>query len=96
MRQVSAYIKKRFGITAKETFLSEVSDMVTSLKNNPYIGKRDPYMENSPVEYRCVFVHRLSKMVYYVEKNIINVVAFSDARKDPERIAASIDNDEDI
>ena len=92
MRQISSYIKKRFGLRAKETFLSEVTDIVSSLENNPYIGKRDPYMEGNPVEYRCMFVNRLSKMVYYVDKNNVYVVAFCDARRDPESIAASIES----
>ena len=65
---------------------------MSSLENNPYIGKRDPYMDGYPVEYRCVFVNRLSKMVYYVDNNKVNVVTFSDARRDPESIAASIES----
>lgn len=93
LQQIASYIYDNFGFDAKQKFLSEVIDMLSSLKFNPYIGKLDPYMEGFPTEYRCVFIHRRSKMVYYVENNDIVIAAFTDARRDPEEFANSFVKD---
>ncbi len=89
-KEIASYIKKSFGAKAKYDFLSAVNDTVAKLEQNPYIGKLDPYMENFSVEYRCVFVQRLSKLVYYVDNNTVTVAAFIDARRDPEFVSAHI------
>jgi plasmid stabilization system protein ParE len=93
LQLIASYICDNFGFGAKQKFLSEITDMLSSLEFNPYIGKIDPYMEGFPIEYRCVYIHRLSKAVYYVENDNIVIVALTDARRDPEEFANSIRKD---
>ncbi|MBQ3657275.1 MAG: type II toxin-antitoxin system RelE/ParE family toxin [Bacteroidales bacterium] len=89
-KEIALYINKSFGTKAKHEFLSAINDMIKKLEQNPLIGKLDPYMEGFAVEYRCVFVQRLSKVVYYVDGNKVTIVAFTDARRDPINIASQI------
>lgn len=89
-RQVAAYIYKKFGINSKKKFLQRVRDMEKTLKINPYFVNKDPLFEGYTKEMRSVFINNLSRMVYYVEGDIIHIAAFWDGRRDAENQAAQI------
>jgi plasmid stabilization system protein ParE len=92
-QQVAAYILKTFGKKTMEEFKQRVRDMIKSLKINPYFVNKDPLFEGRKREYRSVFVNNLSRMVYFVEKDIIYIADFWDGRRNPDTQAAQIQED---
>ena len=53
------------------------------IKHHPEIGPIDPLFADRPRTYRSVVIDGLSKMVYFVEGDIIYISAFWDCRRDP-------------
>ncbi len=84
MRQIAKYINKRFGEKSRREFVQRVRDMEKSLKINPFFPKVDPLFDAFGKEYRSVFINGLSRMVYYVDGDIIRIAAFFDGRRDAE------------
>lgn len=92
LRDTTAYVHKEFGIKAKQKLLNEVLSLVKSLSDNPCIGKVEPLLEKSSVEYRSLVVNRLNKIVYYIniENQTIEIVALWDTRREPKAQARKL------
>ena len=82
-RQISKYIYKNFGETALKDFLQEIDRIVKLIKSNPAIARIDPLFADRVNTYRSIIVNRLSKLVYRIDDDVINIVAFWDCRKEP-------------
>jgi plasmid stabilization system protein ParE len=82
-RRIAAYILDRFGENSKADFMAEIRETVELLKNNPYMFAIDPLFADRARTYRSAIINRKSKMVYYVEDNVIQIAGFWDCRQDP-------------
>lgn len=82
-RQVSAYIRREFGISRAKKFRQEVDDTAKQLMHSPGIGQIDPLYAHRPLTYRSVIINGLNKMVYRVDGDIIYIVDFWDTRREP-------------
>lgn len=90
LRIVVAYIHKEFGPSVKNSFLREVHNANTLIGRNPQIGKVEPLLDELPDLYRSFVISRMDKIVYYVVENHIEVVAFWDCRREPERLVSEV------
>ena len=88
--KVAAYIRKEFGIQRAKKFRQDINNTIALLLSSPYIGQIDPLFEGRAKTYRSVIVNGLSKMVYYIEDDIIHIAAFWDTRMEPEEQAAKV------
>ena len=57
------------------------------MKRNPYVGKIDPLFADRPRTYRSVVINGLSKMIYFIEDDLIYIAAFWDTRREPKKQA---------
>jgi len=89
-RQIAKYIQRRFGSTARKNFIEEVKEIEGLLKRSPYVGKIDPLFANRPRTYRSIIINNLSKMVYFVEGDLIYIAAFWDTRCEPKKQAEQV------
>ncbi|MDD6001755.1 MAG: type II toxin-antitoxin system RelE/ParE family toxin [Bacteroidales bacterium] len=80
LQSVADYIRGSFGVKRKNVFLREVKDTTILLLSNPYMGVKEPLLQDRSKTYRVVLIHSLSKMAYYVENNTIHIMAFWDVR----------------
>jgi plasmid stabilization system protein ParE len=60
------------------------------LKNFPHKAQREPLLEEYPEDYRSLIVWRSYKLVYFLEKETVNVVAVFDCRQNPEKLKKNI------
>ena len=88
--QVANYIRKQFGAKRMKVFLKEVRSTTKMLSRNPNIGPIDPLFEDRPIAYRYVIINNLSKLVYYIDDDIIYVAAFWDTRREPKKQAEQV------
>ena len=88
--QVANYIRERFGYKYKHKFIQEVDKIVRMLMQYPNLGPIDPLFADRPIAYRSVVISGLSKMVYYIDGDIIYIAAFWDCRREPQVQAAQI------
>lgn len=89
-RQIAKYIQRRFGSTARRNFIEEVKEAENLLKRNPYVGKIDPLFADRPRTYRSVVINGLSKMIYFIEDDLIYIAAFWDTRREPKKQAEQV------
>lgn len=89
-KQVSDYIRKEFGVRRSRQFKQDVERVQKQLKLHPNIGQIDPLFESRVDTYRSVIINGLNKMVYRIEGDTINIVAFWDTRSEPEGQAEQV------
>ena len=90
MREVARYINRKFGKKSRKEFMQRLHDVEHYIKTNPDSPKIDPLSEGRKRVYRSVLINNLSKLVYYVEGDEINIAAFWDGRTDAEEQARRI------
>ena len=89
-RQITAYIRRKFGIMRAKKFNQEIDDTVNMLMRAPNIGKLDPLFEDRAVAYRSVIINGLNKLVYRIEGDIIYIAGFWDTRMNDENQATQV------
>lgn len=88
--QVADYIRERFGARHVKKFRQSVDQTVRMIMRHPEIGSIDPLFVDRPRTYRSVIIDNLSKIVYFVEGDVIYIAAFWDCRRDPSTEADSV------
>ena len=88
--QVANYIRWRFGFKHKKKFTQEVDQAVNMIMHNPNIGPIDSLFEDRAIAYRYVIINNLSKMVYYIDDDVIYIAAFWDTRCEPKKQAVQV------
>ena len=83
LRDVANYIKRSFGKKARQNFMLKVYETEELLKRNPDIAQKDPLFEDRADVYRSIFINNLSRLVYRVDGDVVNIVGFWDCRRDP-------------
>ena len=90
LRNVAKYIKDKFGVQARMDFLQDVKHTNLLLGKHPWMGPVEPSLEEHSEEFRSIVVHRLSKIIYYIDKENIMIADFWDCRQDPKTLASRI------
>ena len=83
LRDVANYIKKSFGKKARQNFMLKVDETEKLLRRNPDIAPIDPLFEDRADVYRSILINNLSRLVYRVDGDVVNIVGFWDCRRDP-------------
>lgn len=83
---IVSYVRKEFGVYAKQRIVREVQEFVNLLPQNPQLGKVEPLLQDCSVEYRSYVINRINKVVYYIncDNNTIEIVALWDTRREPD------------
>ena len=87
---VASYICRRFGDSHKTDFLQEVRETVQMMKRHPDVGPIEPLLADLPQTYRSVVVARLSKIVYFIDGDVIYIADFWDCRREPKALADEV------
>lgn len=88
--QVAKYIHRQFGAKRKDEFLVEVRETTKMLKIHPNLGSIDPLFDARPKTYRSIIINGLSKMVYFIDDDLIYIAAFWDCRQEPNKQALQV------
>ena len=85
LKQVARYIRKSFGLNQEKKYQQIIRNAANMLLTQPYMGALDPQLSDRTKSYRSVIVNKLNKMVYYVENDVVTIVAFWDCRRDSDQ-----------
>lgn len=88
--QIANYIRKEFGAKRKIRYLQDIREAVDKLRYAPNIGQIDPLFADRSQTYRSIVVNGLNKLVYRIDGDTINIVAFWDTRSEPEGQAEQV------
>ena len=91
-RQISrvyTYGEQHFGNLAAEKTHNRIMEALHLLTVNPRLGIKEPLLASRKREYRSLVVHKLFKLVYYIDEaaNTLYIVALWDTRREPLRQA---------
>lgn len=89
-QQIANYIRQNFDKKTMVEFMQEVRKTTQHLCQFPEMGRIDPLFENRTNTYRSIIVNKLSKLVYRIDDDIINIVAFWDCRREPNNQATKV------
>ncbi len=84
------YVKEQFGERVALDLYDEVDACNEYLTINPYIGKKEPLLEGRAVEYHCLIVKKLNKIIYRVDDDMVTVVDFWNLRRDPKNLQGRV------
>lgn len=92
LTKATKYCAKTFGKRVAERFIDSVDRQVLLLTTNPLMGMHVPELDTPRRKYRTLLVHKLFKLVYYVdEKNsALYIVSLWDVRRDPSKLISRI------
>ena len=90
-RQIAAYIRRQFGLTHAKKFRQNVDQVIGMLMQSPNMGSIDHLFADRSTAYRSVIVNGLSKIVYRIDDDAINIVGFWDCRQEPQSQAEQTD-----
>jgi len=90
LRQISRYIGSKFGNTAKLEFVKTVDEYNTMLSQMPYLFAIEPLFDDRSETYRSVLIANRSRLVYRVDGDVVNVVAFWDCRSNTKNKAKKV------
>ena len=82
------YCKKEYGEETARKFQQQVINDSNKLKNNLYIGKIEPLLENLPEKYRSLVIGRLHKLIYSLKEKetVVYIQLLWDCRQSPEQL----------
>ena len=81
------FIYVRFGYKAKNDYVMEVDTTIHIVAEHPNIGKPELELARDG-SVRSITIRKLSKMIYFVEDDILYIADVWDTRQDPEALAA--------
>ena len=92
LTNATKYCAKTFGKRVAEKFLDSVDHQILLLVGNPLMGIHAPELDTLRRQYRTVLVHKLFKLVYYVneKKSVLYIVSLWDVRRNPSTLVSRI------
>lgn len=91
LRQTADFIENRFGNKTKTVFLDNLYHVVSLLESFPHLGKEEPLLKGAPVLYRSLMIGRLNKIIYYINNDVLEIVAMWDTRREPKKLIEDFD-----
>ncbi len=91
LTQTAFYIQRCFGQKERRHFLNAVYEANALLSANPNIGAVEPLLSDRPSTYRSLIVNRLNKIVYRMYEDYIEVAAFWDTRREPQKLINDVE-----
>lgn len=87
-----AWCAAEFGKTVAQDFLDSLDRQVVLLTTSPKLGKREPLLRERRREYRSLVIHKLFKLIYYINhsKQRIVIADLWDVRRQPAKLASRI------
>ena len=74
------------GLSAANKFVQGINDVVVLLEQNPHLGKEEPELKAYKRNYRSFVEHRNHKIIYYIEKDTINIADIGPNSQNPKDI----------
>lgn len=84
--QIFDYIADDFGKTRARKYAAKVYAETNKLPANPGLGQREPLLEGARYEFRRLVIDDLTKVIYRITNNSIEIADVWDTRQDPKEL----------
>lgn len=85
LQEIFDYYNLRASSSLARKIVKRLVEKSLILESNPFIGIREPLLEDRLFEYRY-FVENNYKIIYRFTDNLVSIVSVFDCRKDPDKI----------
>ena len=90
IRETARYIHMSFGKKYSDNFMRKVRQTKQLLAENLNLGPIEPLLTHLPTTYRSIVVNHLTKMVYRILDDHIEIVDFWDVRREPDKLVEQV------
>ncbi len=80
---IADYIFSKFGFSGLQEYEEQTRQWEATISNNSAIGAIEPLLKSRARCYRYVIIHHHTKMIYFVEDDIIVIANLWDTRQEP-------------
>lgn len=81
--KIAMYLYESFGVNALLDYEQQTEELMTVLAVNPNSFALEPLLCDRTIPYRSTLIHRLTKVVYYVDAEVVYIVHVWDTRQEP-------------
>lgn len=81
------YIFREFGRIAAEEFEKDIARWEARIALNPELAHQEPLLKNRSKLYRGLIVSKHSKLIFYVEQDVVYIADLWDMRREPSRLS---------
>ncbi|WP_455638604.1 type II toxin-antitoxin system RelE/ParE family toxin [Parabacteroides sp.] len=85
LRNIKLYYKEIASEKVAMSIILQIQQTAQLLTTQPYLGKIEPALINEPEEFRSI-IEGNYKIVYWVDKKIIRIIAVFDTRQAPDKL----------
>lgn len=85
------YIFREFGKKAAEKFEQDIAKWEKRIALNPEMAHQEPILKDRNKLYRGVIVSKHSKLIFYVENDVIYIADLWDMRREPSQLCKHIE-----
>ena len=86
--QIFDYYKYTASLKVSKKIISGIIERTVMLEKNPFIGTKEPLLENRKKGYRFI-VKGNYKIIYFVEENYVKISSVFDCRQNPIKLIDS-------
>ena len=86
------YVAEEFGKARARRYVATVYAEVNKLGTNPGIGQGEPLLEGARYDFRRLVVEDLTKIIYRVTDDSIEIADVWDTRQDPTELVERMNN----
>ncbi len=84
------YIFREFGRKAPENFELDIAKWEARIAVNPELAHQEPLLKDRKKYYRGLIVSKHSKLIYFVENEVVYISDLWDMRREPSRLSRRI------
>ena len=88
--KTATYIYREFGAKAVNNFEQDTDKWEKRIASHPEIAHLEPMLHGKKHPYRGLIFSKHNKMIYYIQNDIIWIVAIWDMRREPRTLADSL------
>jgi len=81
------YLVGEFGINIAINFDEQLAKFESLVSEMPNIGSAEPLLAHRVKKYQSFVVHRLCKVIYCQEHDVIHIAALWDTRREPKTMS---------
>jgi plasmid stabilization system protein ParE len=84
LNKTVTFIHDEFGYNAARRYVKSVYNVGNLLASNPHLGHLEPLLADLTIGYRSIVVNRLSKLIYRIVDDRIEIADLWDTRREPQ------------
>jgi plasmid stabilization system protein ParE len=93
LKGIYTFYRKMAGENTAQKVVDRIKEKAKSLKNVPYRGRVEMFLDDLPGEHRSVVVKHLHKIIYRIEGDYVFILSIFDCRQNPETLRSKVKRD---